>query len=154
MIDLWKKLFGTPPAAEAGPVMFDDHHLAAAALLVEAALMDGTLDEIEHARITDIIRTRLGVDGKAATALLEHAETAASESVDWHGFTRTIKETFDHDERIALVEMLWEVVYADGQVHDHEASLMRRVTGLLYVSGRESADARARAVERLAGSGG
>ena len=48
-----------------------------------------------------------------------------------------------------MIEMLWEVVYADGQLHDYEASLLRRVTGLLYVSDRDSGEARLRVMEKL-----
>jgi uncharacterized tellurite resistance protein B-like protein len=73
----------------------------------------------------------------------------ARESVQWNGFTSAIKDGLDHAERVQLIEMLWEVVYADGQLHDYEASLLRRVSGLLYVSDRESGEARKRVLARL-----
>jgi uncharacterized tellurite resistance protein B-like protein len=60
----------------------------------------------------------------------------AAASVEWQGFTRAIKDGFDHAERVQLIEMLWEVAYADGTLHGYEASLLRRITGLLYVSDR------------------
>ena len=53
------------------------------------------------------------------------------------------------EERVGILELLWEVVYADGTLHDYEASLLRRVAGLLYVSDRESGEARLRVMERL-----
>ena len=53
------------------------------------------------------------------------------------------------EERVGILELLWEVVYADGQLHDYEASLLRRVAGLLYVSDRESGEARLRVMGRL-----
>ena len=56
---------------------------------------------------------------------------------------------FEPEERIALIEMLWEVAYADGELHDYEASLIRRITGLLYVSDRDSGEARKRVRARL-----
>ena len=56
-----------------------------------------------------------------------------------------IKDAYDQEERVKLIELLWEVVLDDEEVHDYEASLIRRLCGLLYVSGRESAEARNRA---------
>ena len=64
------------------------------------------------------------------------------------GFTREVKDNYSYEERIALVEMLWEVVLADGRVDAHEAQLMRRIGGLIYVSDRDSAIARRRAAAR------
>lgn len=59
-----------------------------------------------------------------------------------------IKDRFDEKERIRLVEMLWEVVYADGQAHDYEANLLRRIAGLIYVADRDSGAARKRVLAR------
>jgi len=79
-----------------------------------------------------------------AEDLLAAGEKASDDSVEWQGFTRAIKDGFEPEERIALIEMLWEVAYADGELHDYEASLIRRITGLLYVSDRDSGEARKR----------
>ena len=149
MIDLWNKLTGRERSQpqQDRPAQ---HHIAAAALLVEAGLMDGSFEHIEHDHIHRLLEDRFELTKEEAKALLEHAEVAAKQSVEWQGFTKTIKDAFDHEQRIELVEMLWQVVLADGELHDYEASLMRRITGLLYVSGRESADARNRARAAIA----
>ena len=55
----------------------------------------------------------------------------------------------DHDQRLAMMEMLWHVIYADGEVHDHEAALMRRLAGLLYVSDQEGGTLRRRVRDKL-----
>jgi hypothetical protein len=69
----------------------------------------------------------------------------AAASVEWHGFARPIKDGFDHAERVQLIEMLWEVAYADGTLHDYESSLLRRITGLRQRPGeRRGAQARVR----------
>ena len=65
------------------------------------------------------------------------------------GFTRVIKDRYSPEERVELVEMAWEVVYADGELHDYEANLLRRLGGLLYVSDKERGDARKRVLARL-----
>jgi uncharacterized tellurite resistance protein B-like protein len=60
-----------------------------------------------------------------------------------------IKDSFDQEERVELMEMLWEVVYADGALHHLEANLMRRIAGLIFVPDRESGEARKRALSKL-----
>ena len=77
------------------------------------------------------------------------AVTEQSEANQLLGFTRTIKDRYSLEERIELIEMIWEVVYADGELHDYEANLLRRLGGLLYVSDRERGDARKRVLARL-----
>jgi uncharacterized tellurite resistance protein B-like protein len=137
------------PHTEPPPHSFDDMQLACAVLLVEAARMNATFGETERAIIHDLVRRRFGLDQDEAEALTAEAERTADVSVEWQRFTRTIKEGFDHDERVGMVEMLWEVAYADGELHDYEASLLRRIAPLLYVSDRESGEARKRVLARL-----
>jgi uncharacterized tellurite resistance protein B-like protein len=138
-----------PPEAQHAAHSFEERQLAAAALMVEAATMDSTFDADERARIAALVQARFGLSSEEAQALVAEAERAASASVEWHGFTRAIKDGFDHAERVQLVEMMWEVAYADGALHDYEASLLRRVAGLLYVGDRESGEARKRVLARL-----
>lgn len=127
----------------------DGTRVAAAALLVTAAAMDDVFDDAERARIEGLLARRFALDEAAAHRLLAEAEALAIASVDLHGFTQTIKEGFDFDERLELLEMAWEVVYTDGVLHDHEANLLRRLAGLLAVSDRDSGDARRRVRARL-----
>jgi uncharacterized tellurite resistance protein B-like protein len=150
MLDRLKQLFQPEAAGRpAGAHRFDELQLAAAALMVEAATMDSEFDAGERARIARLVQDRFALRPEEAIDLVGEAEQMAAASVEWHGFTRAIKDGFDHAERVQLIEMLWEVVYADGELHDYEASLLRRVTGLLYVSDRESGDARKRVLARL-----
>jgi uncharacterized tellurite resistance protein B-like protein len=142
-------LFGddTAPGGTAGGQ--DDVHVAAAALMVEAARLDGSFSDLERDRIHKLLVERFAMTPWLAAELLARAERAATGSVAWQGFTQAIKDGLAPEERIGVIEMLWEVVYADGQLHDYEASLLRRVTGLLYVGDRESGEARLRVLTRL-----
>jgi uncharacterized tellurite resistance protein B-like protein len=151
MLDRLKQLF-QPQAADrpSGAHGFDELQLAAAALMVEAAAMDSDFDAGERARVGRLVQERFALSAEEAADLVGEAEQMAAASVQWHGFTSAIKDGFDHAERVQLIEMLWEVVYADGELHDYEASLLRRVSGLLYVSDRESGEARKRVLARLA----
>ena len=137
-----------PEAAVARPAQ-DELHVAAAVLLVEAARMDDDFDPAERARIEALLAQRFGLDADESRDLLAQAERTAAETVEWQGYTRVIKDRLAPAERIGVIEMLWEVVYADGRLHDYEASLLRRITGLLYVSDWESGEARKRVLARL-----
>lgn len=133
-----------PPAGAGDPVQ-----LAAAALLVEAAWMDQSFDAAERAGIERLVRDRFGLNDEEARTLVEDAEARVRHSTQLLPFTRVIKDRFSHEERVEMVEMLWEVVYADGVLHDHEASLMRQIGALVYVPDRERGEARKRALARL-----
>ena len=126
-----------------------DRSLAAAVLMVEAAAQDGTVDNQEREAIAAIVQRHFGLDAGEAATLLAEAEQAQNEANHLLRFTRTVKDGWPLEERARVIEMLWEVAYADGILHDYEANLLRRVSGLLYVSDRESAAARKRAMVRL-----
>ncbi len=140
----WRGEEPSPPATGA-----DRYQLAAAALLVTAGAMDDVFDDAERARVRILLHERFGLDDDQVEALLAEAETTSRESVDLFHFTSAIKQGFEPDERVGILEMVWEVVYADGKLDDLEASLMRRLAGLLGVTDRDSGDARQKARERL-----
>jgi uncharacterized tellurite resistance protein B-like protein len=141
-----ERLLAGPAAVPAAP---DREHLAAAALFLEAARVDGHLGADERGVVERLLVARLGVPAATVEGLMQEALLAAEDAADWQGFTRVLKGAFDAEGRVALVEMLWEVVEQDGRVDMLEASLMRRVAGLLYVGDRDSAMARRRARARL-----
>lgn len=135
---------------ETGPRRdFEELQVAAAALLVEAAEMDANFDATERARILDLVCARFALSEPESKSLVELARQRVTDSSQLYGFTRVVKDRFTHEERVELMEMLWEVVYADGALHDHEASLMRRIAGLIFVSDRQSGTARKRALKKL-----
>ena len=123
--------------------------LAATALLVETAVMDETFDEAERATITRLIGARFALDPAAAQALVVEAEQAVDASIQLFGFTKSINDHFSPEQRVELMEMLWEVAYADGIVHDFEENLLRRIAGLIYVTDRDRGLARNKVRERL-----
>ncbi len=151
MINRFKALFqdhrGAPETGRSGH-SDDELQIAAAALMVEAAQLDGDFSAAERASILDLVTERFGLSREESRSLVEAAEERVANATQLHGFTRVIKRAFSHEERVELLEMLWEVVYADDELHDLEASLMRRVTGLLQVPDRESGAARKRALAR------
>lgn len=127
----------------------DELAAAAAVLLARAAALDGNIDEREREVAAGRLVERFGVPREEIDAVMAGAIRTADEAVDLYGFTRILKDRLDHDGRLMLMEALWEVVYADGVLHDYEAQLMRRLAGLLYVSDRDSGEARKRALAKL-----
>jgi uncharacterized tellurite resistance protein B-like protein len=116
---------------------------AAAVLLAIAARLDGQMSADERVSIVGLLRARLGVAD--AEALVDEADDEADASTDLYQVTRVIKDRLQIDQRTGIIEMLWEVAYADGEVHDYEANLIRRVAGLLHVEDRHAGEARKRA---------
>lgn len=148
MLDRLKKMFsaGETDPHDPGQHTIDELHLAAAVLLIETARMDDTIGDDERGVIVDLVRGRFELTAEEVSSVVELADEVAENAVELSRFTSRVRDGFDHDERVEMVEMLWRVVYADGVVHDHEANLLRRVAGLLYVSDRESGAARKRVI--------
>ncbi len=147
MLSRLKRLFDDREPTESHA--HDELQLAAAALLVEAARMDENFDETERTVVHTVLARRFELTASAVEELVEAADGKAAATSQIYGFARTVKDRFSHAERLELVEMLWEVVYADGALHHYEASLLRRIAGLIYVSDRESGAARKVALRRL-----
>jgi len=127
----------------------DELQLAAAALLVEAAILDGVMKPGERRAILAALERRFALAHEEAVELLADAEGASAESTQLFEFTRVIGRNFSHEERIELVEMICEVIYADGELHAHEDSLLRRIGELIYLPDRERGAARLRVKRRL-----
>lgn len=124
-------------------------HVAAAVLMVEAAHLDGSFDEAEQATIHTILKQHFSLSSEEADELVSIAIAEQEEADHLHRFTSAIKNGFSESERAELIELLWEVVYADGDLHAYESNLLRRVGGLIYVSDRERGEARKRVLARL-----
>ncbi len=123
--------------------------LAAAALLVEAAATDGEIDDKERALILTICAEQFSLERTEAERLLSDAEAEIAKGGDLHPYTQLIKNRFEEAERIKIIEMLWQVVYSDGVLHDYEANLLRRIGGLIYVSDRARGEARKRVMAKM-----
>ena len=129
---------------QAEPLNNDDARLAMTALLVRLARADNEYAAAEIHRITQVIMARYKLAEPEATALRETAETLEQEAPDTVRFTRAIKDRVAYEDRIAVVEALWQVALADGNRDAEEDSLLRLVVSLLGVTDVDSASARLR----------
>lgn len=139
-----KKL--TEPAPQ--PLSDTDARLALTALLVRVARTDGEYAPEEKDRIDRITAQRFGLSPFEASDLRVKAETLEAEAPDTVVFTEAIKQAVDYDNRLGVVEVLWQVALADGQRDADEDALLRLVAKFLGVSDMDSARARQRMAER------
>ena len=107
------------------------------------------IDAAERQAVAEQLSACFHLDGEETDALIEAARTTVEDSTQLYPFTRVITDRFSDTERIRMIEMLWSVAYADGRLHDYEASLVRRVAGLIYVADRDNGAARKRVLRRL-----
>ncbi|CBS87170.1 TerB family tellurite resistance protein [Azospirillum lipoferum] len=147
MLNRIRSLFaGDDDGAEPGE---DALQAAAAALMVEAARTDDTITQAERDRIIAVARRHFHLTEEEAQDLLSAAVFDTEDVSPYHRYISVIMDRCPPGSRVWIVEMLWEVAYADGVLNDLEASLLRRIGGLLHVSDIERGEARKRVLERL-----
>jgi uncharacterized tellurite resistance protein B-like protein len=122
----------------------DDYRLAAAALLVHAAAIDGEMSPSERAKLGVVIKLLFTLDDATTDELIEKATAAEHESVDLYHFTHLLNRALDEPGRIRIIEMMWEIVFADGRRDELEDNLLWRAADLLGVSPRERIELRRR----------
>ena len=121
-----------------------DARLAIAALLVRVAQSDNNYEAAEILKIDRVLATRYQLDQKAAVVLRTEGEALEKEAPDTVRFTRAIKDAVPFEERVSVIEALWQVALADGERDAEEDALLRLVANLLGISDLESAAARKR----------
>jgi uncharacterized tellurite resistance protein B-like protein len=142
--DFLRRLTAPDPA----PLGDGDARLALGALLVRVANTDGSYTEDEVRRIERILGARYGLSPFEATRLRRDAEALEAEAPDTVRFTRAIKDAVPYEDRMGVIEALWDVVLADGVRDDEEDALLRLVAPLLGVNDRDSNLARQRVEAR------
>jgi uncharacterized tellurite resistance protein B-like protein len=115
----------------------NDYRLAAAALLVHTAAIDGNVSELERDKLHAVIKRQFGLDETTTDELVAEATEAEHDAIDLYHFTSLINRSLDEDGRRRVVEMMWEIIYADGHVTEFESNLIWRAADLLGISSRE-----------------
>ncbi len=122
----------------------NDYRLAAAALLVHAATIDGEMTQSERDKLEAVLKQRFALDDAATAELIDKATAAEHEAVDLYHFTHLLNRVLDEAGRARVIEMMWEIVYADGRRDELEDNLLWRAADLLGVSPRERIELRQR----------
>ena len=145
-VKAWLK--GSAPPEEATH-SHEEHVVASAALLIEAGSVDGQIADTERAAILTLLRERFELSDEETQSLFDAAAQKQADAPDAFRFAHIIRQAYDEDECVELVEMLWMTVLADGHLDDFEANLIRRVVGLLHLTDRAGGEARKRAMAKL-----
>ena len=117
-------------------------------LMIEAAYTDGKVDVTEINNIKLSLINIFSEDPKEVDLFLEKAEAYKNNSKSLHHYTSFINKNFDNKKKMLLIETLWEIVLSDGEIHDFESNLIRRLAGLLYISDVVSGNARKKALSK------
>ncbi|HEX9729113.1 MAG TPA: TerB family tellurite resistance protein [Gemmatimonadales bacterium] len=133
------------PADPARGPAHDPVHVAACALLLELAHADNEFTQDEREHIEEALHRHFGLDDATARELIALAERAREASVDLYQFTSLINANYDEGQRMVLAELMWRIVYADGELAKHESYLMRRLSTLLELRPGYLAEAQRRA---------
>jgi len=121
---------------------FDDrgYRLAATALLIHVISIDGEPSQVEKRKLHSLIEASFGLDRGSADRLIQQAMLVEGEAVDLYHFTSVIMREVDEAGRLRIIEMMWELVYADGEVSEFEDNVVWRAADLLGISARERID--------------
>jgi uncharacterized tellurite resistance protein B-like protein len=138
--------FLTIESVESDPIN-QQHALrvATAVLLVEVTRADFIVQPAERARLRNLLEDQFGLSKAELDALMEEAEADADRLVSIQHITRLLNEHYDHAMKLRVVEMMWQMVYADGEKDHYEEHLIRQVSDLLYISHSEFIQARHKA---------
>jgi len=132
----------------------NDSAFALAVLLIDVARSSGNrVEDREEGVIERALARRFGLDRNEVIRLVKAAEEGALQATDLFHFTQVVVNNFSDEERTGVIEMLWEVAFADGVLTGDEDTVIRQVAGLIDVSDRDRGDAKLRVRERLEGNG-
>jgi len=132
MFEAIARLF-SQPRAESDVL---EPRVAVAALLVHLAAVDGTMTDIERKEIEKALQTHYGLDHGAVHRLVAEAARHDADSVDFYKFTSALS-TLEAKDRIEIIRMMWQVVYADDKNHELEDNMVWRIAELIGVSARD-----------------
>jgi len=127
----------------------DDHRVAVAALLVHLVAIDGEITEDERRVLREVLTDHYDLTPDDTEALVKLAKQRDEEAVDLYGFTSVLKRVLDEDGRKQVVEMMWEMGFADGRISEFEDNTVWRVAELLGVTSRERIEIKKRVEARM-----
>jgi uncharacterized tellurite resistance protein B-like protein len=128
-----------------------DYRLAATALLIHVISLDGQPSATEQRKLHSLIESHFGLDRGTADRLIADATQVEGEAVDLYHFTSVIMRSLDEDGRKRIVQMMWELVFADGQVSEFEDNVVWRASDLLGISQRDRIELKHAVAERAGG---
>ena len=124
----------------------NEKNILMTSLLIECAKGDYDFSDQEISKIKDLIKKKLKIDQSKVNLIFDEAFEMGKENVEIYSLTKDIRDNFNKEEILDIFEYMWSVVLADGKVDDFEAALMTKLVGLFHLTGKESAEAKKRAM--------
>ncbi len=121
---------------------------ACAVMLAEVSRADYELSDEELLKIEQSLSKLFNLEATSLKEIMEFATAHSSEATSYYPFTSTINKSFAYEQRVQLVQMLWEIAYADGNLDKFEDSVVRKISELLYVSHSDFIQSKHKAAER------
>jgi len=122
--------------------------LATAALLIEMTRADFEVKAIEQAKILELVKTRFQLNDSETSELVNLAENEADNAVTLHEFTSLLNDSYSYEQKVQVIELLWEIAWADGEIEKYEDYLVRKVAELLYVKHRDFIGAKLKVTDK------
>lgn len=123
--------------------------IATAALLVEMMRADSDISAEEEEKVTDTMCRKFNITTEEAAALIELAHDKVWEATGYFEFTSLMNKGFSHEQKIKVIEHLWEVAYVDGILDKHEEYMVRKIADLIYVSHKDFINAKLRVKKQI-----
>ena len=142
------------PAGASKHASTDDPRVAASALLYHVMSADGVRQDVEWERFKAVLAQTYSVNGAEPEALAAAGERADNEAIDLYAFTSVLKRHLDTEGRKAFIGLMWEIVYADGELHELEDNTVWRVAELIGVERHDRVEARRKAAAQAPGARG
>ena len=124
----------TPGAVSGGPDKDHVLRLAIGALLLEMTYMDGEVWPEQHKAVEEAVLDHFDLEEEEVKELLALAEAERTDSTDYFQFTSLINNVYTQDEKVRLIERLWQIAYANESLHKYEEHMVRKIADLLHVS--------------------
>ncbi|MEW6519510.1 MAG: TerB family tellurite resistance protein [Thermodesulfobacteriota bacterium] len=153
MFDLLKKIISSRPADQEKPApgRVDDTCLAAGVLLLETAHIDEECTAEEMAHVVDTLRSAFSLAPEYVEELLALARAEREKALDLWQFTNRMNQHYSLQEKMALMEAVWRIIFADGRLEAHEDYFAHKLANLLRLNHKQLIEAKLQARARLAG---
>ena len=126
----------------------DEKHILTVSILIECAKGDNDFSDDEISKIRNVIKHKLHVDDNKLNFIFDSALEMTEGNVEIYSLTKDIRDNFDKDEILEIFEYMWSVMLADGEIDDYESALMTKLVGLFHLTGKESAEAKKKAMSQ------
>ena len=124
----------------------NEKNILITSLLIECAKGDYDFSDREISKIKDLIKQKLNIDQPKVNLIFDKALEMVEENVELYSLTKDIRDNFKKEEILEIFEYMWTVVLADGKIDDFESALMSKLVGLFHLTGKESAEAKKKAM--------